>query len=148
MTDEKLKDHIQRLNNYYLELKKISGYGKEEFLNNYLVINATERLFQVAIESCINIGNRIISLEQFATKIKSPETYSDIFRELNRLGVIDKDFTDTLIKMTKFRNRIVHLYLELEPSELYNYLQNNIDDFPKFISSVLDYFKKKDNKNI
>lgn len=138
--DKKIEDHLIRLNKYYLELKKLQNQDKAEFINNSILTNASERLFQLAIESCINIGNRILSIEQFSKSIKSPETYADIFIELNKIKVIDDNFAENLKRMVKFRNRLVHLYWETDPNEIYDYLQNNIEDFPKFISKVLEYY--------
>ncbi len=138
--DKKIEDHLIRLNKYYLELKKLQNQDKAEFISNFILTNATERLLQLAIESCINIGNRILSLEQFSKPIKSPETYADIFIELNKIRVIDADFAENLKRMVKFRNRLVHIYWETDQNEIYDYLHNNIEDFPKFISKVLEYY--------
>ena len=65
MKDERIEEHLQRLNGYLIRLKKYAGLDVTAFVNDDTIIAATERNLQLAIETCLNIGNRIISLEQF-----------------------------------------------------------------------------------
>ena len=143
MIDESVNDHLQRLIRYKNELTGISRKSRDEFLNDHLLIAATERLFQLAIESCINVANKILSIEQFDKPVKPPETYADIFRELGALEIISKSFTEKLITMTKFRNRLVHMYWEVDKEELYKYLTGNLEDFQTFIDSIVNYYNSK-----
>jgi uncharacterized protein YutE (UPF0331/DUF86 family) len=138
--DRRVTEHLQRLVQYLIELDEISKTPKSQFSKNNLLIAATERYLQLAIESCINIGNRIISIEQFSKAIKAPESYSDIFIQLERIGLINKVLSENLIRMTKFRNRLVHVYWDVDPSALHDYLNNNLQDLHLFISQVNGYF--------
>ncbi len=141
--DRRVTEHLQRLVQYLNELEDISKTPKSEFIESTLLTAATERYFQLAIETCINIGNRIISIEQFNKTVKAPESYSDIFIQLERVGMIDQDLSERLIKMTKFRNRLVHIYWDLDPAMLYDYLANNLQDFLLFIKQVNNYYIDK-----
>ena len=100
---------------------------------------------QLAIESCLNVGNRLISLEQFNQPTDTPETYADIFIQLKILGVTDEDFTDRLVKMAKFRNRLVHLYWEIDKKKIYELIRDNLDDFKLFEKSVVNFLKTDSN---
>jgi uncharacterized protein YutE (UPF0331/DUF86 family) len=61
---------------------------------------------------------------------------------MNRLGVIDSEFLPRLVKMAKFRNRLVHLYWGLDRDTIYDFLQNNLNDFKLFEESVVDFLNK------
>lgn len=63
--DEKLVSQLRYLRKYLLHLKKMTAKSKEEYLADEIYKAATERYLQLAIETCINIANRIIALEQF-----------------------------------------------------------------------------------
>ena len=102
----------------------------------------TERFLQLGIESCLNIGNRLIALYQFSKPVATPETYADIFHEMYRLGVVEDDFKNRLIKMAKFRNRLVHLYWEIDPETVYQLLQDNLDDFALFQQKVVVFLNQ------
>ena len=143
MLDSRIKDHLQRLVKYLNALKDIKKHSKEEFLENGILEASSERYLQLSIESCLNIGNRIISLEQFDKEISAPETYADIFRILAKIGVIENEFSDKLVKMAKFRNRLVHIYWDIDKEEMYNIIQTNLGDFEKFIECVIQYYNKK-----
>ena len=143
MIDEIVNDHLQRIIKYRNELEAIAGKEQSEFINDRLLIAATERLFQLAIESCINIANKILSLEQFNKPVNPPETYSDIFRELGNLGIVTRSFSEKLITMAKFRNRLVHIYWEVDANELFKYLTENLKDFQAFIDQIVKYYNSK-----
>jgi len=87
--DERIKEHLKHLNKYYLLLLEAQKIPHDVFVNDPIYQGSSERFLQLAIESCLNIGNRLISLYQFQRPISVPETYADIFREIQKLGVVD-----------------------------------------------------------
>lgn len=140
--DERIKEHLKHLNKYYLLLLESRKVSYNEFLENPIHHGSTERFLHLAIESCLNIGNRLISLYQFSKPVATPETYADIFKEMYRLGVVDSDFLQRLVKMAQFRNRLVHLYWEIDQEAVYGYLQNNLNDFKLFQKNVVAFLNK------
>jgi uncharacterized protein YutE (UPF0331/DUF86 family) len=140
--DDRIKDHLKHLNKYYLLLLESRKIPYTEFTDSLVYQGSTERFLQLAIESCINIGNRLISLFQFTKPVTTPDTYADIFKELGRLGVVDHDFTQRLIKMARFRNRLVHLYWDIDPESIYGFLQDNLNDFKLFQEAVVEFLRK------
>ena len=140
--DERIKEHLQYLNKYYLHLLEARKVPYDEFIGNPIHYGSTERFFHLAIESCLNIGNRLIALYQFVEPVDTPDTYADIFKQMHRLGVVDADFLKRLVQMAKFRNRLVHLYWELDRETIYGFLQDNLDDFKLFQQKVVDFLNK------
>lgn len=137
--DERIKDHLQYLNKYYLLLLRARQAPREVFLRDQVLQGSSERFLQLAIESCLNIGNRLISLCQFEKPVSTPETYADIFREMKNIGVIDGTFCERLVKMAKFRNRLVHLYWDIREEVVYEFIQENLKDFELFKDKVTQY---------
>lgn len=142
--DERIKEYLKYLNKYYLLLLESRKVPYDEFIANPVHYGSTERFFHLAIESCLNIGNRLIALYQFSKPVNTPDTYADIFKEMHRLGVVESDFLDRLVQMAKFRNRLVHLYWELDRDTIYGFLQNNLDDFKLFQQKVVDYLNSNE----
>ncbi len=142
--DERIMEHLQRLNKYFLMLKEAQKIPLEEFIKDEVVRASSERFLQLAIESCLNIGNRLISLYQFEKPVEPPETYADIFVQMMRLGVFDKQFCDRLIKMARFRNRLVHLYWELDEKTIYNIIQEDLEDFRVFQDKVVSFLNRQE----
>lgn len=143
--DERIKEHLMRMNRYHLQLAELGQVSLQEFMGDDMRQAAAERTLHLAIETCINIGNRLLSLVQFEKPVNAPETYADIFIQLRNLGIVDPDFAGRLVKMAKFRNRLVHLYWEVDVETVYKILQENLVDFEKFQQIIVDYFNKKKN---
>jgi uncharacterized protein YutE (UPF0331/DUF86 family) len=139
--DERIKEHLKHLNKYCLLLADIRKKPYKDFEKDAILQGSTERFLQLAIESCLNIGNRLIALEQFKKPTDTPETYADIFVQLKKIGVIDSDCCDRFVRMAKFRNRLVHLYWEIEIKKLYEIIQNSLEDFKLFEQKVVKFLK-------
>jgi uncharacterized protein YutE (UPF0331/DUF86 family) len=139
--DQKLVSHLRMLNQYLDVLYGIKERTKEEYLNDNILRGAAERYLQLAIETCINLGNRILSLEQFSSKFKAPETYTEIFEKLAEINVLDPDFALRLKDMVKFRNKLVHVYWEIDTVFVYELLQTELLDFKSFITAISNYIK-------
>jgi len=58
-------------------------------------------------------------------------------KKLNEMGVIQN--CDAYIKMVRFRNLVVHQYASIDMGILYSLVQNNLDDFKKFIDEINKY---------
>ena len=145
--DERIKEHLKYLNKYRLLLADIKKRSHKDFMKDQILQGSAERFLQLAIESCLNIGNRLLSMQQFEKPTETPETYADIFIQLKNMGIIDSSFCDRLVKMAKLRNRLVHLYWEIEKDKVYEIIQNNLEDFSIFQEKIIDYLKKRKKEN-
>lgn len=130
--DERIQEHLKLLNKYHLLLLDVKKVKLDEYLQDSMIQGSSERFLQLAIESCLNIGNRLISLYQSKKPLSTPETYADIFIQLEKLGAIDRDLSDRLVKMARFRNLLVHIYWEIDSERVYDVIQNDLDDFRLF----------------
>jgi len=139
--DERIKEHLKLLNKYYLLLTDVRKKQYKYFEKDAILQGSSERFLQLSIESCLNIGNRLISLEQFNKPTDTPETYADIFLQLKNLGVINDSFCDRLVKMAKFRNRLVHLYWEVDKKTVYEIIRDYLEDFKLFEKNVVKFLK-------
>ncbi len=111
----------------------------DEFLEDRALAPASERHFQVAIQAALDIGAVILTEEG----VKTPENYRDIFPRLADIDVLPVDFANKLVGMAKFRNVLVHLYLEIDPGQVYHYLQHDLGDLERFAQYVGEYLHNK-----
>lgn len=116
-------------------LKNLSELHEADFLNDPDKIASAKYHFIVAIEAGIDMCNHVIS----KNGMRIPEDYSDTFRVMKEEGAFDKYFTDNLVKMAKFRNRLVHLYWEVDDKTVYQILKNHLVDFKRFLGSFADF---------
>ncbi|MGQ9628979.1 MAG: type VII toxin-antitoxin system HepT family RNase toxin [bacterium] len=119
---------LERLDECVTRLKELGRRSLEEYLNDPVVQAATERLFQVGVEACVDIAAHIIS----AFGLKRPAERKDVFSVLCDSGYLERDLSEIMIKMVKLRNRLVHLYWDVDPEKMYGYLREDVGHFERF----------------
>ena len=92
----------------------------------------------MSIECCLDVANHIIASERY----RSPEDYADSFKVLQEQGLVSTDLGQKLRQMAKFRNRLVHLYGEIDNSYVYQFIQDDLKDIEKFKEIILKKFAK------
>jgi uncharacterized protein YutE (UPF0331/DUF86 family) len=113
---------LQRLE----DLRKLS---EEEFAADPHKVASAKYNLIVAIEGAVDLSNHIISKNGFRT----PEDYADTFRVMEEKGVFDAEFTNSLIQMARFRNRLGHIYWDIDDAEIYRIIQTRLQDIKQFL---------------
>lgn len=141
---ERLENKIYYIRKNLKKLNELKEISEDEFLNDYRNYDSAKYNLQVSIEALIDIGNHIISRENYGV----PKTNADTFRILAKENIISKERLKSYIAMTKFRNMVVHLYEEIDEKEIYTIIRNNLDDFEYFLKCIFNKYLIKDNKAI
>jgi uncharacterized protein YutE (UPF0331/DUF86 family) len=129
---DKITKLISEMRKSVDHLKNLRSLNKDSFLGDPDKIGSAKYHFIVSIESGIDICNHIISQNGYRT----PDDYADTFQVLAEKGAFDSEFAGTLKEMAKFRNRLVHLYLEIDDGQVYEILQNRLEDFKNFLHNI------------
>ncbi len=136
------KDKITKLSseifNSVEKLNELSSLPEDEFLSDPYKVASAKYFLIVAIEAAIDMCNHVISRNRF----RMPEDYADTFRVMGEVGFFSRDFVNRLIEMAKFRNRLVHIYWEVDDSVVYEIIQKDIQDFGEFVSSFMEFLSK------
>lgn len=130
-------NRFKKMDTLLQNLKELKKKSETEFISSYLFYLSAQRALETCVNICIDIGNHILSFN----KNGKPESYSEIFIELSKLGIISKNLEEKLIKMTKFRNLLGHLYMEINNKKIYDILQQNLQDFDEFKKQIFSKFK-------
>jgi uncharacterized protein YutE (UPF0331/DUF86 family) len=101
-----------------------------------------ERNLEIAAQCCIDLSNRIISLE----KAKKPQDYYEAFIRLGELNVLPEEFARNFAPIAGFRNILVHEYLGINWDEVYRNLQE-IDELAQFAEIVRGWMIGRINKS-
>ena len=126
---------ISELRKSVRRLQILAGLKKEEIVADPDKIASAKYHFIVAIESCIDMCNHIISRNGF----RVPDDYADTFRVMAEEGVLKNEILDDLVAMAKFRNRLVHLYWEVNNDQLHSILTSRLSDFKMVLTSISNY---------
>ncbi len=140
---EKMAKLVSEFRTSVSRLQKLKELGQKEFLGDPDKIGSAKYHFIVAIESSIDMCNHIISRNGY----RVPEDYGDTFKVMGEKGAFDNEFSEQLVKMAKFRNRLVHLYWEIDNARVYKILEDHLGDFKIFIKSIAGFLKWDTNKS-
>ncbi len=139
MADRDRVDQLLALLAGYVRiLRDLSAVSAEEFSAEPRNYGSGERFLQLAIETALSVGHHIIASAGF----EQPTSYADVFRVLGTEGVLQPDFADTLAPMARMRNRLVHIYEDVEPERVHELLRTRLQDFDEFAAAVSEYLDR------
>ncbi len=137
VNEDLLMTRLNKLTEYISFLDGIKKYTEIEYIKDPFIYGSSERFLHLAIECAIDIGNHIISDMRY----RKPETNRDIFEILYENEVISLELKENLSNMASFRNILVHDYIKLDRSLVYNIIVENLDDLRSFMKEIIAYFK-------
>jgi uncharacterized protein YutE (UPF0331/DUF86 family) len=133
---EKLTDKFGQLDEFLAILKGMRKTPLDRFLKDKILIGSAKYYLQVSVECCLDVANHIIAAEGF----RAPKDYADSFKVLEERKVYDKKLGTKLRQMAKFRNRLVHLYGEIDDAYVYEFVKKNLQHILDFKSVIATKF--------
>jgi len=141
----KIEKNLSLIQEFLSELKDLSRMSEEDFLADKRNPAAAESYLRRSLEAAFDVGRHILAKSYGFKELE----YKKIALELGAKGILAQDYSRTLVKMAGYRNRLVHLYHEVGPNEIYDILTNNLADIERFISEIVNFIEnyKKSRKN-
>jgi uncharacterized protein YutE (UPF0331/DUF86 family) len=132
--DSVLLERLQFLRNEtrYLKSEREHASSFHEYSDNTRLRKAVERSLHLAVETCIDIGRRLIVANNF----RNPENNSDVFQVLAEDGIISNQALPSFLDMARFRNPIVHDYARIDDALVYRILTTRLGDFDAYAHSI------------
>ncbi len=124
---------LAELEEYLEQIKEYTTVSAEQYSKEWRTQRIVERTLQMVIESCADIAGHIISDRGY----RVPTSYADTFRVLYEKDVLTKDLFETMEKISKFRNIIVHHYDRIAPEIVVNILGKDLGDFLAFKNVII-----------
>jgi len=128
----KLDQMLSNLKEYVQVLRELAKVPQQQFLASPDKIGNAKYHFVIAIECGIDIANHIIASENY----RFPRDNADSFAVLGEQGVLDPAFAGRLGEMARFRNRLVHVYWDVDDRRVFSYLQGSLGDLEEFAQTV------------
>jgi len=75
--------------------------------------------------------------------LEIPKTNADSFRVLCRENILSPHKEETYTAMARFRNRVVHMYDQVDNREVYRILKNNLEDFVDFVKDITRFLERE-----
>lgn len=126
---------LNNLRGYREKLARLAAFSEIEFLHDFTKVESAKHLLQVSIESCLDIAHHIVADGSY----RSPQDSYDAFVVLNEEKILPDDFLPILRQMVGFRNRVVHLYWDVDDGAVYEIVQHHLADLDRFASLIAEY---------
>ena len=117
------------------DLRRIEGLARkarEEYLASETDEALAERYLERMIGRMIDVNYHLLTESGEAP----PPDYFESFVALHRIGVLQPDFARRLAPCAGLRNRIVHVYDDLDPGRVFDSLQSALVDVPAYLAAV------------
>lgn len=137
---EKIRQKLQFMRDNLKHLESFQGLSLEEFKDNAINEAAATRMLQITIEAMLDMCAHVIAREGWGL----PKSYGEIVVVATRNGLSPPDMEETFKKMARFRNRVVHLYEEVDAEELLAIINSQLEDFRPFMASVVEKYLSED----
>ncbi|HYG63985.1 MAG TPA: DUF86 domain-containing protein [Thermoanaerobaculia bacterium] len=96
------------------------------------MVAAGESFLRRALEALLDLGRHVLA-KGFG--IPAAE-YKAVPRQLEQMEVLTPDLAARLLQMAGYRNRLVHMYDEVTPAELYLILTHHLGDVPAVLHAL------------
>ncbi len=132
---EVIQSKLNFLREYLSDLKEYETISLNNYRQSKKDQRFVERTLHLACECCIDIAAHIIS----RSGMREPRDNKDFFLVLFENRVISETVSNSMIKMAKFRNIIVHDYARIDPEVVVGILHKNLRDLKSFSGEILQY---------
>ena len=128
---------LSELEEYLGQVKEYASITANRYSKDWKAQRIVERTLQMMIETCADIAGHIISDKGY----RVPATYADTFRVLYENGILNKELFETMEKMAKFRNLIVHGYDKVDTEIVVGILKKDLKDFSAYKNAIINILK-------
>jgi len=120
LNHDRIRNKLQDIAKALDRLRRFGDMDKHAFMADEDSQDIARSRLLTAIEAALNICYHITSKDLQ----KIPEDYAECFHLLGDAGRIDPQLAERLAEMARFRNRLVHLYAEIDYGQVYDIIQN------------------------
>ena len=134
-----INDRIGIINSAVNRLNSLIKLPLEQFREDENAIDIAENRLRKALEALFDLGRHIV----VKSGVGLPSDYRSVIEKLKEINCISSEFAQQIIGMAGYRNRLIHDYNRVTPDEIYEIVQNRIQDFILFCNYIIEYIKKQ-----
>ena len=134
---------LSKIEDYLKRLEKYQSTTLDEYSENQDIQLITERLIQVMTEAALDIIKHLLSCLGILRQ-KETWTNKDYFLEAANLNIISSEIANQLVKAAGMRNILVHIYLNIEPEQVFFAIAKSLEIYPIYIHQITAYLDSLD----
>ena len=119
-------------------LEELRGYTLDQYLEDIALQEQVERNYQLAVECCTDIASRVLAIH----RLSRPARNREVFQILGQARLLPQELADVMSSMVSLRNRLTHVYMTIDPVEMYRHLQEDLAHFEAYEATVLAWIEQ------
>ncbi len=133
-----IERRLDELSERLARLEALRNRPRQDFDQDPFLRDIVERNLEISAQCCIDIGHRIIALEN----ARKPADYFEAFLILGEAGILSMDFAKNIAPIAGFRNVLVHEYLKLDWELVFENLQK-MDELAEFYGVIRKWLNSR-----
>jgi uncharacterized protein YutE (UPF0331/DUF86 family) len=113
-------------------LRELAAMDESTFVSDRRSFYAAVHALQISIGAMLDVCAHIVARLHLGVPRNDRET----LEALRDKGVISQEHFQRYFEMSKFRNKVVHGYIDVNAPTVYQTLQNDLGDFDLFFADV------------
>jgi uncharacterized protein YutE (UPF0331/DUF86 family) len=130
-----VESQLRFLREYLSDLAEYESIPLPVYRKNKKDQRFVERTLHLACECCMDAAAHVISRMGY----REPRDNKDLFQILSENNVLSESVSGAMIKMSQFRNIVVHDYTRIDPAIIVGILRENLVDFKRFAAEVIRF---------
>lgn len=136
MDNRVLATRLRRLQGFVESLAALLPISRDAYLADDRLQGFVERRLQLSIQACMDIASYLVG----QLTLSAPDNASNVFQVLAHEGIIDRDLGARMAGMVRFRNILVHDYLDVDSERVYQHFAHELGDFDEFARQIIARF--------
>lgn len=127
---DRVRRLLQLLDTFTTELDQLASADRETYVREHAYEG--RYLVQASAQVCIDVANHLIASEGWRT----PTDFRDAFTVLEENTVLEPDLAERLRARAGLRNRLVHLYDDIDDELVHEALRDGLGDLRSYSRAV------------
>lgn len=134
---ELIQNKMSDIASYFRELEPLLRENARAIIDENLKLRTVERLFQLIVDTAIDINTHIIVESGFAV----PEDYQSTFIVLADNKVLAMDFALKISPSVGLRNLVVHKYGRVDVKKMVDDIKNEIGQYKEYLRRITEFLE-------
>lgn len=127
-----VKNKLADIEGYFKELNPLLAENASDILADNLKIRTVERLFQLIVDTSIDINTHLIS----ESGLQVPDDYQSTFVTLSQNKILPMDLALRIAPSVGLRNLVVHKYGRVDVKKMIEDIKTEIGDYLEYMKAV------------
>lgn len=116
------------------KLELLRSKTRQQFRSDFRNLDSALHRLQTSVQALIDLGSYIIA----ELGLRTPSTSGEVIEILVDAEFVDREDSDRYIAMVQFRNRVVHLYNQIDSDTVYEIMGDSLDDIRTLYRTLLE----------